>query len=264
MFFTRPSQKCIMPEIYKLKEKGQSFILLPCRRVDYAGRINHKTGRKRVSGRFWSKYAHGQQERPLTLPNWRPWGFLRIPTTVMTANGEVQTREKATVYVRELDLFVTVMLLEETPAVLSLGKLCADHVYTHHWTSGQDPHLTGNGGGIDCGVSGSLVCQRVPLLHLHLLRQHLHRRILWPARKIQQQKEVKLWVRSHGETRRVDQQKPKTQMKMKTTKKYDANYCKMCRNGCRISRRIWWIRMNYQYRVFRWLRLSNAWSGPLE
>ena len=39
----------------------------------------------------------------------------RNPTTVMTANGEVQTREEATVYVTELDLFVTVMLLEETP-----------------------------------------------------------------------------------------------------------------------------------------------------
>ena len=49
----------------------------------------------------------------------------RSPTTVMTANGEVQTREEATVYVKELDLLVTaVMLLEETPAVLSLGKVC--------------------------------------------------------------------------------------------------------------------------------------------
>ena len=40
------------------------------------------------------------------------------PKTVTTANGEVQTREEATVFVKELDLFVTVMLLEETPAVL--------------------------------------------------------------------------------------------------------------------------------------------------
>ena len=48
-------------------------------------------------------------------------------TTVMTANGEVQTREEATENVKELDLFVTVMLLEETAAVLSLGKLCEDH-----------------------------------------------------------------------------------------------------------------------------------------
>ena len=47
----------------------------------------------------------------------------RSPTTVVTANGEVLTKEEATVYVREHDFFVTVMLLEETPAVLSLGKL---------------------------------------------------------------------------------------------------------------------------------------------
>ena len=46
----------------------------------------------------------------------------RSPTTVMTANGEVQTREEVTVYVRELHLFVTVMFLQETPAVLSLGN----------------------------------------------------------------------------------------------------------------------------------------------
>ena len=45
----------------------------------------------------------------------------RSPTTVMTANGEVQTREEATVFVKELDFFVTVMFLEETPAVLSLS-----------------------------------------------------------------------------------------------------------------------------------------------
>ena len=51
----------------------------------------------------------------------------RSPTTVMTANGGVQTREEATVYVKQLDLIVTVMLLEETPAVLSLGKLCENH-----------------------------------------------------------------------------------------------------------------------------------------
>ena len=42
---------------------------------------------------------------------------------VVTANGEVQTNEEAQVYVHDLDLFVTVQLLEETLAVLSLGKL---------------------------------------------------------------------------------------------------------------------------------------------
>ena len=44
----------------------------------------------------------------------------KSPTTVVTANGEVLAKEEATVYVRELDLFVTVMLLEDTLAVLSL------------------------------------------------------------------------------------------------------------------------------------------------
>ena len=77
----------------------------------------------------------------------------RSATTVMTANGEVQTRDEATVYVKELDLFVPVMLLEETPAVLSLGKFCEDHGYTNHWTSGQKPHLIRNGKRIDCNIA---------------------------------------------------------------------------------------------------------------
>ena len=43
-------------------------------------------------------------------------------TIVITANGEVQTHEEATVYVKELDIFLTMKVLENTPAVLSLGK----------------------------------------------------------------------------------------------------------------------------------------------
>ena len=70
----------------------------------------------------------------------------RSPTTVM-----VKTREEATVYVKQWDLFGKVMFLKETPAVLSFGELCEDHGYTYHWTSGQKP--------------------RHPLLH------HLHHRI---------------------------------------------------------------------------------------
>ena len=43
----------------------------------------------------------------------------RSPTTVMTVNGEVQTRQEATENVKQLDLFVKVVLLEEIPAVHS-------------------------------------------------------------------------------------------------------------------------------------------------
>ena len=58
-------------------------------------------------------------------------------TTVVTATGEVQTNGEAQVYVHDLDLFVTVLLLEDTPAFLSLGKLCEDHGYSHEWNNKQ-------------------------------------------------------------------------------------------------------------------------------
>ena len=44
------------------------------------------------------------------------------PTIVITANGEVQTHEEATVYVKELEKLLALKVLENTPAVLSLGK----------------------------------------------------------------------------------------------------------------------------------------------
>ena len=77
----------------------------------------------------------------------------RSPTTVMTANGEVRTREEATVYVKQLDFFVKVMLLGETPAVSFLGKLREDHGYAYYWKRGQKPHLIRNGKRIDCNIS---------------------------------------------------------------------------------------------------------------
>ena len=45
------------------------------------------------------------------LENARVW---KSPTTVVTASGEVQTNEEATMYVKEFDLFVTLKLLEHT------------------------------------------------------------------------------------------------------------------------------------------------------
>ena len=59
------------------------------------------------------------------------------PTIVITANGEVQTHEEAIVYVKELDIFLTMKVLENTPAVLSLGKLCDENGYSYEWINGQ-------------------------------------------------------------------------------------------------------------------------------
>ena len=76
----------------------------------------------------------------------------RSPTKVITANGEVQTHEEATVYVKELDIFLTMKVLEDTPAVLSLGKLCDEHGYSYEWINGQKPHLIKNGIRIQCNT----------------------------------------------------------------------------------------------------------------
>ena len=74
------------------------------------------------------------------------------PAIVITANGEVQTHEEATVYVKELDIFLTVKVLENTPAVLSFGKLCNENGYSYEWINGQKPHLIKNGIRIQCNT----------------------------------------------------------------------------------------------------------------
>ena len=52
------------------------------------------------------------------------------PTIVITTNGEVQTNEEATMYVKELDIILTMKVLENTSAVLSLGKLYDEKRYS--------------------------------------------------------------------------------------------------------------------------------------
>ena len=80
------------------------------------------------------------------------WTKSCSPTTVITANGEVQTHEEATVYVKELDIIWTMKVLENTPAVLSLGKLCDENGYSYEWINGQKPHLIQKGIRIQCNT----------------------------------------------------------------------------------------------------------------
>ena len=73
------------------------------------------------------------------------------PTIVITAIGEVQTHEEAIVYVKELGIFLTTKV-DDTPAVLSLGKLCDENGYSYEWINGQKPHLIKNGIQIQCNT----------------------------------------------------------------------------------------------------------------
>ena len=71
---------------------------------------------------------------------------------VITANGEAQTHEEATVYVKELVIFLTMKVLENTPAVLSLGKFCDENGHSCEGINGQKPHLIKNGIRIPCST----------------------------------------------------------------------------------------------------------------
>ena len=137
--------------IYKLQEKDKATFYSPSEKwiVPAASTIKPEE-REFVADSGAS--MHMVSKRDLNSAEVETVRISKNPTTVMMANGEVQTREEATVNVEQLDLFVTVMLLEETPAVLSLGKLCEDHGCTYHWTSGQKPHLTQNGKRINCNI----------------------------------------------------------------------------------------------------------------
>ena len=48
------------------------------------------------------------------------------------------------------DTFLTMKVLENTPAVLSFGKLCDENAYSYEWINGQKPHLIKDGISIIC------------------------------------------------------------------------------------------------------------------
>ena len=116
----KPALK-LAKKILKLKDEHKSTFFSPTEKWCLPSPSKNQTGGKRI---YWTS---------------------RCPTTVTTDNGEVQTHEEATVYVKELDIFFTVKLLEDTPAVLSRGKLREDHWYSYEWTNGQQPCLINNG-----------------------------------------------------------------------------------------------------------------------
>ena len=60
------------------------------------------------------------------LSGTRHYTSIQKRTTVVEACGEVQTNEEATMYVYDLDLFVTAPIVKDTPAFLSFGSLIMD------------------------------------------------------------------------------------------------------------------------------------------
>ena len=62
----------------------------------------------------------------------------------------MQINEDARVFVHDFDLFVTVRVLDETPAVPSLHLLSSKHGYSFDWNIGETPRLANNGKSVTC------------------------------------------------------------------------------------------------------------------
>ena len=202
------------------------------------------------------------------------------PTIVITANGEVQTKEEAIVYVKELDMFLTMKVLENTPAVSSPGKLCDENGYSYEWINGQTPHLIKYGIRIICNTenfvpvmvfglssssSGSSSTSRTPM------KQESHSSSS-SSSSTSSPTEGELSVREREDAPNSDispvpvsnsvddssgqpdadqaNQNPKTNKK----RDHDSTGKTRCtrtilrfRNGCKNSERTWWM-MKFRYR----------------
>ena len=136
---------------------------------------------------------------------------------------------------------MTVMLLVETPAVLSLGKLC---------TSGQQTHLTKKGNRIDCNIS-NYVPFVVPGISTSSSTTPT------PASSSSSSQDSVFDVNRYTENpvpgrsgsmseelRRNPLHKP-TETENKK-KKYKAICCMTCRIGCSISEKIWSMKVVFQ------------------
>ena len=111
----------ILPKyIYKLKANDKATYFSPAKWVLPSASARESEEREFVVDSGAS--MHVVSETDLNSAELETMRTSRNPTTVMTANGEVRTNKEATVYVEQVELFVNVMLLPETPAVLSLGE----------------------------------------------------------------------------------------------------------------------------------------------
>ena len=67
-----------------------------------------------------------------------PLKYIDITRSTYTDLDVMQEkRGEAQVFVHDLNLFVTVQIHDDTPAVLPLGKLCEEHGYACEWAGGQ-------------------------------------------------------------------------------------------------------------------------------
>ena len=136
--------------IQKIKEKNKAAFFSPSENMCFPASTLNPEERELVVDSGAS--MHMISRKNLNSAEMDTLTTSRSLTTVTTANREVQTHEEATIHVKESDIFLTMKILEDTPAVLPLGKLCDEHGYSYQWISGEKPHLIENGIRIQCNT----------------------------------------------------------------------------------------------------------------
>ena len=118
----------IAKHIYKLKEKDKATFYSPTDEWIFPAASTIKREEREFVVDSEAS-MHMVSKRDLNSAELETMRISKNPTTVMTANVEVLTKEEATVYVKEYDFFVTVMLLEETRSSFTREALRGSWVY---------------------------------------------------------------------------------------------------------------------------------------
>ena len=131
----KPNDKQVVPasilarKIYELKaeDKATFFILLWRRQRHRRSYVCCWFGS--FNAQCWARETWAQTQWMLWEGPKTPWATYR--------DREVQINEEAQVFVHDLDLFVTVQFLDETPAILSLYQLCSKRGYSCKWKTAK-------------------------------------------------------------------------------------------------------------------------------
>ena len=182
----------------------------------------------------------------------------RSPMTVITANGEMQTNEEATVYVKELAIFSTMRKSSRTRQQYCRSESFSMKTDTHMNGSTVKNHIslkTGFGYSAIRKISYQswfLVYQRVlPQARLPQHPRLVQVRKLIIQITIQQTSQVKVWIDQHGETRSLlkhhkscymNQPKSQKQNKNKDPEQVRGNCIQTYQNGCKNSERMLWMK----------------------
>ena len=64
------------------------------------------------------------------------------PFSIQSANGTITVTEEAQIHVPALNIWIWAQLVEDCPAVLSLGILCGKQGWNYEWRNGDHPTMS--------------------------------------------------------------------------------------------------------------------------